>query len=112
MRGNRHAHPSMPSNSSMRSHRPISCSPTRRGYPVVVVSWLTPDSPLAERDCEDYMREGIFAALDAVQKAPGQRQVNTVGSCIAGPLLAAALAYIAGSGENQDRIKSVTFVAA
>jgi polyhydroxyalkanoate synthase len=83
-----------------------------RGYTVFVVSWVNPDPSLAERDFEDYMREGIFAALDAVQKATGQRQVNTIGYCIAGTLLAATLAYIAGSGENEDRIKSATFLAA
>jgi polyhydroxyalkanoate synthase len=83
-----------------------------RGYTVFVVSWVNPDPSLAERDFEDYMREGVFAALDAVQKATGQRQVNAIGYCIAGTLLAATLAYIAGSGENQDRIRSVTFLAA
>ena len=83
-----------------------------RGYTVFVVSWVNPDPSLAERDFEDYMSTGVFAALDAVQKATGQRQVNAIGYCIAGTLLAATLAYIAGSGENQDRIKSVTFLAA
>ncbi|HXJ01147.1 MAG TPA: class I poly(R)-hydroxyalkanoic acid synthase [Micropepsaceae bacterium] len=83
-----------------------------RGYTVFVVSWVNPDPSLAERDFEDYMRTGIFAALDAVQKATGQRQVNAIGYCIAGTLLAATLAYIAASGEYQDRIKSATFLAA
>ena len=83
-----------------------------RGYTVFVVSWVNPDPKLAEKDFEDYMRDGIFAALDAVEKATGQRQVNTVGYCIAGTLLAATLAYIAASGEYKDRIKSATFLAA
>ena len=83
-----------------------------RGYTVFVVSWVNPDPSLAEKGFEDYMREGIFAALDAVEKATGQRQVNTIGYCIAGTLLAATLAYIAASGEYKDRIKSATFLAA
>jgi polyhydroxyalkanoate synthase len=83
-----------------------------QGYTVFVVSWVNPDPSLAEKDFEEYMREGVFAALDAVEKATGQRQVNTIGYCIAGTLLAATLAYIAASGEYQDRIKSVTFLAA
>jgi polyhydroxyalkanoate synthase len=83
-----------------------------RGYTVFVVSWVNPDPSLAEKDFEEYMREGIFAALDAVEKATGQRQANLIGYCIAGTLLAATLAYIAASGEYQDRIKSVTFFAA
>ena len=83
-----------------------------RGYTVFVVSWVNPSPALAEKDFEDYMREGVFAALDAVEKATGQKQVNTIGYCIAGTLLAATLAYVAGSGEYKDRIKSVTFLAA
>jgi polyhydroxyalkanoate synthase len=83
-----------------------------RGYTVFVVSWVNPDPSLAEKSFEDYMREGIFAALDAVEKATGQRQVNLIGYCIAGTLLAATLAYIAASGEYEGRIKSATFLAA
>jgi polyhydroxyalkanoate synthase len=83
-----------------------------RGYTVFVVSWVNPDPSLAEKSFEDYMREGVFAALDAVEKATGQRQVNTIGYCIAGTLLAATLAYVAASGEYKNRIKSATFLAA
>ncbi len=83
-----------------------------RGYTVFMVSWVNPDSRLANKDFDDYMREGIFAALDAVEKATGQKKVNTIGYCIAGTLLGATLAYIASSGEYADRIKSATFLAA
>jgi polyhydroxyalkanoate synthase len=82
------------------------------GYTVFVVSWVNPSTRLAEKDFEDYMREGIFAALDAVEKATGQREVNTIGYCIAGTLLSATLAYISASGEYKDRVKSATFLAA
>jgi polyhydroxyalkanoate synthase len=58
------------------------------------------------------MREGIFAALEAVEKATGQKQVNTIGYCIAGTLLGATLAYIAATGDHKNRIKSATFLAA
>jgi poly(3-hydroxyalkanoate) synthetase len=47
-----------------------------------------------------------------VEKATGQREVNLIGYCIAGTLLAAALAYIEASGEYKNRIKSATFLAA
>jgi len=83
-----------------------------RGYTVFVVSWVNPDSRLADKSFEDYMREGIFAALDAVEKATGQKQVNVIGYCIAGTLLGATLAYIAATGDHKSRIKSATFLAA
>jgi polyhydroxyalkanoate synthase len=56
------------------------------------------------------MRQGIFEALDAVERATGVREVNTIGYCIGGTLLSATLAYMAAQGD--DRIKSATFFAA
>ncbi|HYM18139.1 MAG TPA: class I poly(R)-hydroxyalkanoic acid synthase, partial [Micropepsaceae bacterium] len=83
-----------------------------QGHTVFIVSWVNPDPSLAEKSFEDYMSGGIFAALDAVEKATGQKQANVIGYCIAGTLLGATLAYIAASGEYKDRIKSATFLAA
>jgi polyhydroxyalkanoate synthase len=56
------------------------------------------------------MQDGIFAALDAVEKATGVRDPNCVGYCIGGTLLAATLAYMAA--KKDDRIHSATFWAA
>jgi polyhydroxyalkanoate synthase len=81
-----------------------------RGYTVFLVSWINPDSRLARKGFEDYMRQGIFAALDAVEAATGVRDPNCVGYCIGGTLLAATLAYMAATGD--DRIHSATFWAA
>ncbi len=83
---------------------------TARGYTVFVVSWVNPDARLAQKTFEDYMREGIFEALDAIEKATGQKEVNAIGYCIGGTLLSATLAYMAAKGDN--RIKSATFFAA
>ncbi len=81
-----------------------------RGYTVFVVSWVNPDAKLAKKSFEDYMREGIFSALDAVKKATGVRDPNVIGYCIGGTLLAATLAYMAA--KEDDRIHSATFFAA
>jgi polyhydroxyalkanoate synthase len=81
-----------------------------QGYTVFVVSWINPDGALAQKSFEDYMREGIFAALDAVRDATGVRDINTVGYCIGGTLLMATLAYMAAHGDT--RIHSATFWAA
>ncbi len=81
-----------------------------QGYTVFVVSWVNPDATLAKKTFEDYMREGIFDALDAVKKATGEKKVNAIGYCIGGTLLSATLAYMAAAGD--DRIASATFFAA
>ncbi|HSZ74724.1 MAG TPA: class I poly(R)-hydroxyalkanoic acid synthase, partial [Rhizomicrobium sp.] len=83
---------------------------TEQGYTVFVASWVNPDKPLAKKTFEDYMRGGIFAALDAVEQATGVRDPNVVGYCIGGTLLGATLAYMAAT--NDDRIHSATFWAA
>ena len=81
-----------------------------QGYTVFLVSWVNPDAKLAQAGFEDYMQDGIFAALDAVEKATGVKDPNCVGYCIGGTLLAATLAYMAARGD--DRIHSATFWAA
>jgi len=81
-----------------------------QGYTVFLVSWVNPGADMAGKDFEDYMQGGIFAALDAVEKATGVRDPNCVGYCIGGTLLAATLAYMATKGD--DRVHSATFWAA
>ena len=81
-----------------------------KGYTVFVISWVNPDTGLAEKTFIDYMHEGIFAALDAIAMATGEQEVTTVGYCIGGTLLASALAYMAVRGD--DRIKAATMLVA
>ena len=78
-----------------------------QGITVFVVSWVNPDAELAEKSFDDYMREGPLAALDAIEQATGEREINAIGYCIGGTLMASTLAYMAAKGD--DRIKSITF---
>ena len=43
---------------------------------VFVISWVNPDERLAHKDFEDYMLEGPLAALDAIEQATGERDVE------------------------------------
>jgi polyhydroxyalkanoate synthase len=79
-----------------------------QGLTVFVISWVNPDERHADKSFEHYMREGIFAALDAIDKATGERKVTTIGYCVGGTLLACALAYMAA--KRDDRIESATFL--
>jgi polyhydroxyalkanoate synthase subunit PhaC len=83
---------------------------TSQGITVFVTSWVNPDARLAEKTFEDYMREGIYAATDAVKRQTGVDTVNTVGYCIGGTLLSCTLAHMAAKGDH--RIASATFFAA
>jgi len=78
-----------------------------KGYTVFIVSWVNPDKQLSRKTFEDYLNEGIFTALDAIEAATGERDVNAIGYCIGGTLLACALSQMAINGDK--RIHSATF---
>ena len=78
-----------------------------QGHTVFVVSWVNPDGRLAEKGFEDYMTEGVYAALTAITQATGERQVNAIGYCLGGTLLATTLAHMAA--KRDSRIKTATF---
>ena len=79
-----------------------------QGHTVFVISWVNPDARLAQKGFEDYMLEGPLAALDAVEKATGSREVNFIGYCLGGTLLGATLGYL--NQKHQDkRVASATF---
>jgi polyhydroxyalkanoate synthase subunit PhaC len=79
-----------------------------QGLTVFVVSWVNPDKRLAGKDFVDYMLQGTLAALDAVEKATGEREVNALGYCLGGTLLAATLGYMAA--KKDKRILSASFM--
>ena len=81
-----------------------------QGLTVFVISWVNPDEKLARKSFEDYMREGPLAALDVIEKITGEREVNSLGYCVGGTLLATTLAYLAKLGD--DRIRSATLLTA
>jgi polyhydroxyalkanoate synthase subunit PhaC len=80
-----------------------------QGHTVFLVSWVNPGEDMAEVGFEDYLREGVYAAVEAVTKAANVERMNTVGYCVGGTLLAAALAHMAKKGD--ERIQSATFFA-
>ena len=55
-----------------------------QGFTVFMVSWVNPDARLSAKTFEDYMREGILAATDAVIKQTGQPWINALGYCVGG----------------------------
>ena len=80
---------------------------TAQGHTVFMVSWVNPDERLAEKNFEDYMREGFLDALSAIEAATGESDINAIGYCLGGTLLASTLAWM--TDHNDTRIKSATF---
>ena len=81
-----------------------------QGVSLFMISWVNPDQRHRDKTFESYMREGIFAALDAMRAATGEDEVNALGYCVGGTLLASTLAYMAETADR--RIQSATFFAA
>ena len=78
-----------------------------QGLTVFVVSWVNADEKQGRKTFSDYMREGFLEAVNAVQNATGAEKVNTIGYCIGGTLVAAALGYMAA--KNDGRVNAATF---
>jgi polyhydroxyalkanoate synthase len=81
------------------------------GHTVFVISWVNPGSELADKDMADYIRLGPVAALDAIEQATGEREVDLFGFCMGGTLAGMTLAFLAAQGEG-DRISSATTIGA
>jgi len=78
-----------------------------QGHTVFLISWVNPGLEHANKDFCDYLLDGPMVALDAIKRATGEAEVNTIGYCIGGTLTATALAYMAATKNN--RIASATF---
>jgi len=80
----------------------------QQGLTVFVISWVNPDQRHAGKDFVDYMLEGPLAALDAMEKATGEKTANVLGYCLGGTLLASMLGYLAA--QRDRRVASASFM--
>ncbi|MCX8505872.1 MAG: class I poly(R)-hydroxyalkanoic acid synthase, partial [Alphaproteobacteria bacterium] len=79
-----------------------------QGHTVFMISWVNPGAEHGDKNFENYMSEGPLAALDAIAKATGERDIQALGYCLGGTLLACTLSWMKAKGD--DRIKSATFL--
>ncbi|WP_068316185.1 PHA/PHB synthase family protein [Polycladidibacter hongkongensis] len=80
-----------------------------QGHTVFVISWVNPDETLAHKTFEDYMRQGVLECAEKLQKVCRTKEINAVGYCVGGTLLAATLAYLAKQTEPSP-FASATFL--
>ncbi len=81
-----------------------------QGHTVFVISWANPDESHADTGMDAYVKDGVIAALDAVEAATGEADADLVSYCLGGTLSAMTLAYLAQTG-RADRIASATLIA-
>lgn len=78
------------------------------GLTVFLISWRNIPSELGRLTWEDYLDKAVFKAMDVVGSITGTPQMNVLGFCVGGTLLATALAVLAARADR--RVKSVTFL--
>ena len=71
-----------------------------QGHTVFVVSWKNPHEPEAELTWDDYLEEGAIRAIHVAQEICGQDQINALGFCVGGTIIANALAVLYARGEK------------
>ena len=80
------------------------------GHTVFMVSWRNVEAEQGNFGWDDYLEDGVFAALRAAKEIAGSDQVNALGFCVGGTLLGAGLAVLAK--KKDGLVSSATFLAA
>lgn len=70
------------------------------GHTVFVVSWRNIKDEKSELGWDDYLQLGVVDPIHVVQEISGQPDINMLGFCVGGTLLATALAALASKGER------------
>ena len=79
------------------------------GHTVFMISWRNIPPELGSLTWDDYLEQGVLAALDVAREIAGSETINTLGFCVGGTLLACALAVLAARRETAAA--SATFLA-
>ncbi len=79
-----------------------------QGHRTFVVSWRNPDESLADKTWDDYIGDAVLKAISVVREIGATEQINALGFCVGGTMLANALAVLAARGE--EPVASATFL--
>jgi polyhydroxyalkanoate synthase len=81
-----------------------------QGNTVFVVSWKNPHKAESKATWDDYLELGPIAAINVVREITGEKQINALGFCVGGTIIASALAVLAARGDNP--VASLTMLTA
>ncbi len=78
------------------------------GHTTFAISYRNPDATMRDVGLDDYLLQGLGAAVDAVCEITGAERVNVAGLCVGGTLGVMLAAYQAQVGD--DRVASLTLL--
>ena len=81
-----------------------------KGHTVFVMSWRNMPLDMQHATWDDYLERGVLEAMKSCTAICGVREINALGFCVGGTLLACALAVERARGRN--RAASLTLLAA
>ncbi len=88
----------------LQAHNSFVRHALEQGFAVFMISWRNPlpedTDGIQQATWGDYVRHGVLKALDVVRDISGQDQVNALGFCVGGTLLATAVATARARGER------------
>ncbi len=80
------------------------------GFTVFMISWRNPGAEQRDLGMDDYLRLGVFAALETIGRVMPDARIHGCGYCLGGTLLSIAAAAMAR--DEDDRLASLTLFAA
>src|SRR5208282_4172266 len=81
-----------------------------QGHTVFMVSWRNTPPEMGNVTWDEYLERGVIKAIDVAAEICGVEQLNLIGFCIGGTLLAPALAVLRARG--RDLAASMTLLTA
>ena len=80
-----------------------------QGHTVFIMSWRNPGQEQSKVSFADLVQHGTMEAIRVIEQATGEKEVNAIGYCIGGTLLAATQAVYAAR-RMKSRVKSATYL--
>lgn len=71
-----------------------------QGHRVFVMSWRNADDSIKTLTWDHYIEDAAIRAIEVVRAISGSTQINTLGFCVGGTILATALAVLSARGEK------------
>lgn len=80
-----------------------------QGYEVYMISWVNPGQEMANKNFEDYIKDGSLAAIEFITNKHKSKKVNLMSYCIGGTLTACTLSYL-NKINKENLVNSSTFL--